>query len=81
MHFQYIVAKEIMERNRRVEMEIASLFDLMKEHSELFVRCKVRVEFLSIQKLGEHEAEIQKIINIFLAILRDIKKGIDNGEQ
>ena len=30
---------------------------------------------------GEHEAEIEKIKNVFLAILRDIKKDIDNGEQ
>ena len=31
--------------------------------------------------MGEHEAEIEKIKNVFLAILRDIKKDIDNGEQ
>lgn len=33
------------------------------------------------EKIGEHEAEIEKIKNVFLAILRDIKKDIDNGEQ
>lgn len=31
--------------------------------------------------MGEHEAEIEKIKNVFLAILRDIKKEIDSGEQ
>ena len=31
--------------------------------------------------MGEHEAEIEKIKNVFLAILRDMKKDIDNGEQ
>ena len=31
--------------------------------------------------MGEHEAEIEKIKNVFLAILLDIKKDIDNGEQ
>ena len=31
--------------------------------------------------MGEHEAEIEKIKNVFLAILRDIKKDMDSGEQ
>ena len=31
--------------------------------------------------MGEHEAEIEKIKSVFLAILRDIKKDMDNGEQ
>ena len=38
-------------------------------------------ETRTAQKMGEHEAEIEKIKNVFLAILRDIKKDIDNGEQ
>ena len=36
---------------------------------------------MSAQKLGKHEAEIEKIKSIFLAILQDIKKNIDNGTQ
>ena len=36
---------------------------------------------MNAQKMGEHEAEIEKNQNVFLAILRDIKKDIDNGEQ
>lgn len=31
--------------------------------------------------MGEHEAEIEKIKNVFLVILRDIKKDMDNREQ
>lgn len=31
--------------------------------------------------MGKHEAEIEKIKNVFLAILRDIKKDMDSGEQ
>ena len=33
------------------------------------------------KRQGEHEAEIEKIKNVFLAILRDIKKDMDSGEQ
>ena len=36
---------------------------------------------MNAQKMWEHEAEIEKIKSVFLAILRDIKKDIDNGEQ
>lgn len=31
--------------------------------------------------MGEHEAEIEKIKSVFLAILRDIKKDMENREQ
>ena len=36
---------------------------------------------MNAQKMGDHEAEIEKIKNVFLAILRDIKKEMDSGEQ
>lgn len=35
---------------------------------------------MNTQKLGEHETEIEKIKNVFLSILRDIKGDIDSGE-
>lgn len=37
--------------------------------------------FLNVQKIWEHEAEIEKINNLFLTILRRIKSNIDMGEQ
>ena len=39
------------------------------------------LQFLNAQKLGDHEAEIEKIKSMFLSILRDIKADIDSGEQ
>ena len=53
----------------------------MKEHPEHRAEAKQDLQLLNAQKMGEHEAEIEKIKNVFLAILRDIKKDIDNGEQ
>ena len=53
----------------------------MKEHPEHRAEAKQDLQLLSAQKMGEHEAEIEKIKNVFLAILRDIKKDIDNGSQ
>ena len=54
---------------------------LYPEHPEYRAEAKQDLQFLNAQKIGEHEAEIDKIKNVFLAILRDIKKDIDNGEQ
>ena len=42
---------------------------------------KQDLQLLNAQRMVEHEAEIEKNKKVFLAILRDIKKDIDNGEQ
>ena len=70
-----------MARNQLIELATASLSDLMKEHPEHRAEARQDLQFLNAQKMGEHEAEIEKIKNVFLAILRDIKKDMDNGEQ
>ena len=80
VYFQDTAARGIMARNQLIEMATASLSDLMKEHPEHRAEAKQDLQLLNAQKMGEHEAEIEKIKNVFLAILRDIKKDIDNGE-
>ena len=77
----HTAAKGITARNQLIEIATASLSDLMKEHPEHRAEAKQDLQLLNAQKMGEHEAEIEKIKNVFLAILRDIKKDIDNGEQ
>ena len=81
VYFQDTAARGIMARNQLIEIATASLSDLMKENPEHRAEAKQDLQFLNAQKLGEHEAEIEKIKNVFLAILRDIKKDMDNGEQ
>ena len=81
VYFQDTAARGIMARNQLIEMATASLSDLMKEHPEHRAEAKQDLQFLNAQKLGEHEAEIEKIKNVFLAILRDIKKDMDSGGQ
>lgn len=39
------------------------------------------LQLLNAQKIGEHEAEIEKIKSAFLTILRDIKKDMESGKQ
>ena len=62
-------------------MATVSLSDLMKEHPEHRAEAKQDLQLLNAQKMGEHEAEIEKIKNMFLSILRDIKKDMDSGKQ
>lgn len=81
IYFQDTAAKGIMARNQIIEMATASLSDLMKEHPEYRAGAKPDLQLLNAQKMGEHEAEIEKIKNVFLAILRDIKKDMDSGGQ
>ncbi len=70
-----------MAQNQLIEMATASLSDLIKEHPEHRAEARQDLQFLNAQKMEEHEAQIEKIKNVFLALLRDIKKDMDNGEQ
>ncbi len=81
IYFRDTAVKGITARNQLIEMATASLSDLMKEHPEHRAEAKQDLQLLNAQKMGEHEAEIEKIKNVFLAILRDIKKDMDNREQ
>ena len=81
VYFQDTAARGIMARNQLIEMATASLSDLMKEHPEHRAEARQDLQFLNAQKLGEHEAELEKIKNVFLAIPRDITKAMDSGEQ
>lgn len=81
IYFQDTAAKGIMAQNQLIEMATASLSDLIKGHPEHRAEAKQDLQLLNAQKMGEHEAEIEKIKTVFLAILRDIKKDMDNGEQ
>lgn len=80
VYFQDTAARGIMTRNQMIELATVSLSDLMKEHPEHRAEARQDLQFLNAQKMGEHEAEIEKIKNVFLAILRDIKKDMGSGE-
>ena len=81
IYFQDTAARGIMARNQLIQLATASLSDLMKEHPQHRAEARQDLQFLNAQKMGEHEAEIEKIKNVFLAILRDIKKDMESGEQ
>ena len=55
-----------MARNQLIELATASLSDLMKEHPEHRAEARQDLQLLNAQKMGEHEAEIEKIKNVFI---------------
>ena len=81
IYFKDTAKAGIMARNQIIDMATASLSDFVKEHPDKRAEVREDLQFMSAQKLGEHEAEMEKIKSVFLAILRNIKKDIDNGKQ
>jgi transcriptional regulator NrdR family protein len=55
-------------------MAVMSLADFKKD-------AQGDINLMKSQKLGDHDAEIEKIKNNFLIILRDIKKSMASGEM
>lgn len=79
-YFDYIIAEGIMARNKVIDFAVDQLTDLMTaEPSKRKEIIKDR-QFLSSQKLGANEADIEKIKIQFMAILRDIKSGMQQQE-
>jgi len=81
IYFQDTAARGIIARNQVIEMATSSISDLMKSNPEYRIEARQDMQFLTAQKIGKHEAEIEKIKSVFLAILRDIKNDIDSGTK
>ncbi len=60
IYFQDTAARGIMARNQLIQLATASLSDLMKEHPQHRAEARQDLQFLNAQKMGEHEAEIEK---------------------
>ena len=60
IYFQDTAAKRITARNQLIEIATASLSDLMKEHPEHRTEARQDLQLLNAQKMGKHDAEIEK---------------------
>lgn len=79
-YFYDEVASGVLGRNKMFELATASLDDLRKEQPEKSGEIREVTRFINAEKFGKHEIDLEKIKNTFMAILRDIKKDIENGE-
>lgn len=71
----------IQSRNDVIVLATASLKDLMKEHPEKRMEISHDIRQLNAEKIGGDEADLNKIRNIFMSILKDIKVDYGNMPQ
>jgi transcriptional regulator with XRE-family HTH domain len=75
VYFEDTLVAGIKGRNEIIDMAVASLIADHKKDA------KDDISLLKSQKLGDHDAEIEKIKSHFMIILRDIKKSVAGGEM
>lgn len=79
-YFDDTIAEGIMARNKVIDFAVNQLTDLMTAEPSKRKEIIKDKQFLSSQKLGANEADIEKIKIQFMAILRDVKSGIQRKE-
>ena len=79
-YFDDTIAEGIMARNKVIDFAVDQLTDLMTAEPVKRKEIIKDKQFLSSQKLGANEADIEKIKNQFVSILRDIKSSMQNKE-
>lgn len=81
IYFEDTAVLGIKSRNDMINMATMSLSELMQQNPAQKAEAKHDIRLLNAQKLGEHEAEIERMKNIFMSILRDIKSDIDTQQM
>lgn len=75
------ISAGVMARNDVISLATTSLTELSLQKPETQTEIRQDVRFLNEQKLGKHEAESEMISKIFLSILREIKRELENSDQ
>ena len=68
----------IQSRNDVINLATASLKDMMKEHPENRMEISHGIRQINAEKIGGDEADLNKLRNIFMSILKDIKADYGN---
>ena len=71
----------IQSRNDVINLATASLKDFMKEHPENRMEISHDIRQLNAEKIGVDEADLNKLRNIFMSIMKDIKADYGNMPQ
>lgn len=80
-YFDDTIAEGIVARNKVIDFAVDQLTDLMTAKPSKRKEIIKDKQFLSSQKIGANEADIEKIKIQFMAILRDIKSGMQKKES
>lgn len=65
--------------NEIIEMATSDLEDFRQQNPEYAAEIKQDIQTLNSRKMRKHEAEIERVKNLFVGILKDIKKDFDDG--
>lgn len=79
-YFDDTIAEGVMARNRVIDLAIDPLTELMDADPSKRKEIIKDKQFLNSRKLGANEADVEKIKNILMGILRDIKSGMQKKE-
>ena len=71
----------ILSRNDIINLATASLKDFVKENPEKRMEISHDIRQLNAEKIGGDEAELNKLRNIIMSILKDIKADYGNASQ
>ena len=78
-YFSDIITIGVMARNEIMNMATSMLSDFAKANPEHKTEVIEDIREIRNAKIGEHETEVERIKNIFVSILKDINKDLDNN--
>ena len=68
----------IQSRNDIINLATASIRDFIKDHPEKSKEARLDIRQLNAEKIGGDEADLNKLRNIFMSMLKDIKEDYGN---
>ena len=77
-YFMDSISAGVMARNELMNLATSSLVDYIKDNPAQKNEVQKDIRLIKSSKLNEYEAEIEKIKNVFISILKEIKKEIDD---
>lgn len=80
-YFDGDTAAGIMGRNEMIDFATSTIADFAKENPEHKAEIRDDIRNLKSEKLGEHEADLEKIKSTFMTIIRDVKKEIGDKKE
>ena len=80
VYFSGAMAEGMLSRNKILNGALSMLTDYRKDHPEQTPKIREDETYNRSQKAAQNEAELEQIRNTFMAILRDIRKSVEQQE-
>ncbi len=80
VYFNGAMAEGVLSRNEILSGALSMLTDYREANPEQTPEIREDEAYIRSQKAGQSEAEVEQIRNTFMAILRDIRKGVEQQE-